>query len=93
MQIENRMKFIIEKDSAYGAILCILSIRHIYDIPSGTLNKLHSSLKTQWSQGNVRLQPQFMDGHPLLGSCHRMAQLQIRGEERIGEGSYPREGN
>jgi hypothetical protein len=53
--------------------------------------RLFFSNLLQWSQGNVRLQPQFMDGHPLLGSCHRMAQLQIRGKERIGEGSYSRE--
>lgn len=47
----------------------------------------------QWAQGNVRIQSQFMDGYSLLGSCYWMAQLQIRGKERIGEGTDPREGN
>ncbi len=73
-------------------------------IPSNTtfhqsyLNSEHAyysfvSKHKQWSKGNVRIQSQFMDGHSLLGSCHWMAQLQIRGKERIGESAYSREGN
>ncbi|KAL7544927.1 hypothetical protein ACHAWF_008306 [Thalassiosira exigua] len=45
------------------------------------------------SQGDVRLQPQLVDGHPLPGPYHRLAQLQVRGEEGVGEGAHIGQGH
>lgn len=45
-----------------------------------------SRMYIQRSEGDVRFESQFVDGHTLHRACHRMAQLQIRREEGIGEG-------